>query len=116
LGITPKVFPVRHALRRGCTAEAIAEGAQRTVAASAAIEVGAIGLGTLIVILATTMTAGVTGVLLASLVAILRLFVIPAALYTRFVRAERGRLLDTQTELEKIKDELDRLKVKVGEI
>jgi hypothetical protein len=78
LGITPKVFPVRHALRRGCTAEAIAEGAQRTVAASAAIEVGAIGLGTLIVILATTMTAGVTGVLLASLVAVLGLFVIPA--------------------------------------
>ena len=90
--------------------------AGRAGAASAAIEVGAVGLGTLITILATTMNADVTGVLLASLVAILGLFVIPAAPYTRFVRAERGRLLDTQTELEKIKDELDRLKVKVEEI
>ena len=140
-------------------AEAIAEGAQLAVAASAAIEIGAIGLGTLITILATTMTADVTGVLLASLVAVLGLFVIPArrrqakaemsvkiaalreqlihslrsqfeleierslqhineaiAPYTRFVRAERGRLLDTQTELEKIKNELDRLKVKAEEI
>jgi Tfp pilus assembly protein PilN len=101
----------------------------------------------------------VTGVLLASLVAILGLFVIPArrrqakaemsvkiaalreqlvhslrsqfeleierslqhineaiAPYTRFVRAERGSLLDTQTELEKIKNELDRLKVRAEEI
>jgi small GTP-binding protein len=140
-------------------AEAIAEGAQLAVAASAAIEVGAVGLGTLIVILATTMAADVTGVLLASLVAILGLFVIPArrrqakaemrakiaalreqlihslrsqfereierslqhineaiAPYTRFVRAERGSLLDTQTGLQKIKDELDRLKVKAEEI
>jgi hypothetical protein len=36
--------------------------------------------------------------------------------YTRFVRAETGRLLDAQTELQKIKDELDRLKVKAEEI
>jgi len=57
-----------------------------------------------------------TGVLLASLVAILGLFVIPAARYTRFVHAERGRLLDTRAELEKIKDKFDRLKVEVGEI
>lgn len=59
-------------------AEAIAEGAQTAVAASAAIEVGAIGLGTLITILATTMAADVTGILLASLIAALGLFVIPA--------------------------------------
>ena len=140
-------------------AEAIAEGAQLAVAASAAMEVGAIGLGTLIATLATTLAADVTGILLASLVAVLGLFVIPAhrrrtkaemsakiaalreqlvtslrsqfereierslqrideaiAPYTRFVRAERGKLLDTQTELQEIKNKLDHLKVQVEEM
>ncbi len=59
-------------------AQAIAEGAQNAVAASAAIEVGAIGLGTLITILATTLSADVTGILVASAVAVLGLFIIPA--------------------------------------
>ena len=56
----------------------IAEGAQNAVAAAAAIEVGAVGLGTLIAVLATSLTADVTGILVASAVAVLGLFVIPA--------------------------------------
>lgn len=59
-------------------AQAIAEGTQAAVAAAAAIEVGAVGLGTVVTILATTVTADVTGILLASVVAALGLFVIPA--------------------------------------
>ncbi len=59
-------------------AQKIADDAQASVAALAAVEVGAIGLGTLVAILATTATADVTGVLLASVVAALGLFVIPA--------------------------------------
>lgn len=59
-------------------AELIAEGARNSVAALAAVEVGALGLGTLVAILATTATADVTGVLLASVIAALGLFVIPA--------------------------------------
>jgi small GTP-binding protein len=59
-------------------ANLIAEGAQEAVAASAAIEIGAIGLGALITALATTVAADVTGVLLASVIAALGLFVIPA--------------------------------------
>ena len=59
-------------------AEAIAEGARTSVAALAAVEIGAVGLGTIIAILATTAAADVTGVLLASVVAALGLFVIPA--------------------------------------
>jgi small GTP-binding protein len=59
-------------------AEALADGARNAVAALAAVEVGAIGLGTLVAILATTATADVTGVLLASLMAALGLFIIPA--------------------------------------
>jgi hypothetical protein len=59
-------------------AQEMAQSAQAAVAASAAIEVGAVGLGTLITILATTMAADVTGLLLASVMAVLGLFVIPA--------------------------------------
>jgi small GTP-binding protein len=59
-------------------AETIAANAQSAVAALAAAEVSAVGLGTLIAILATTAAADVTGVLLASLMAALGLFIIPA--------------------------------------
>jgi hypothetical protein len=59
-------------------AQKIAEGAQTAVAALAVVEVGAVSLGTLVAILATTATADITGVLLASVVATLGLFVIPA--------------------------------------
>jgi hypothetical protein len=133
-------------------AREIAEGAQEAVAASAALEVGAVGLGTLITVLASTAAADVTGILLASLIAAVGLFVIPAkrrqakvtmhekitslrenltkslhsqfqreierslqsineaiAPYTRFVRAERGKLTDTQQQLTKIQTEMERL-------
>lgn len=59
-------------------AKKIAEDAQMAVATSAAIEVGALGLGTLVTILATTASADLTGVLLAGLTAVLGFFIIPA--------------------------------------
>jgi small GTP-binding protein len=63
---------------KAAEAQSLAESAQAAVAASAAIEVSAVGLGTLITILATTATADVTGILMASVVAAIGLFVIPA--------------------------------------
>lgn len=63
---------------RSREAHAIAQDAQEAVAASAFLEVGAIGLGAIIAALATTVAADVTGILLASFVAALGLFVIPA--------------------------------------
>jgi hypothetical protein len=59
-------------------ARTIAEGAQTAVAALAVVEVGAVGLGTLVAVLASTAAADITGVLLAGVVATLGLFVIPA--------------------------------------
>jgi small GTP-binding protein len=140
-------------------AENIADGAQTAVAALAAVEVGAVSLGTLIAVLATTVTWDVTGVLLASLVATLGLFVIPAkrrqakadmrqkiadlreqlmralrtqferelqrsvgkindavAPYTRFVRAEQGKLDHTQVELDRIRTGLESLRVRIEAI
>jgi hypothetical protein len=139
-------------------AESIAEGARNAVAALAAVEVGAVGLGTLVAVLATTATADVTGVALASVMAALGLFLIPAKKrqakaemrtkigamreqlvrslkgqfegeierslggigeamgpYTRFVRAEQGKLQVAKDALEKIKSGLGRLKVEVEE-
>ena len=140
-------------------ARAIADGAQTAVAAVAAMEVGAVGLGALVVALATTVAADVTGLLMASLVAFLGLFVIPSrrrkaeqemrdkvaamrtrlasalrtqfeselervlqrihntiAPYTRFVRAERDKLLETQAELERLQQEMGRLRVEIEDL
>jgi small GTP-binding protein len=59
-------------------ASQLADGARNAVAAAAAAGAGALGLGTLIAIAATTAAADVTGILLASVVAALGFFVIPA--------------------------------------
>ncbi len=59
-------------------ARKIGASAQMAVAETAAAEIGAIGLGTIITMLATTAAVDVTGILAASVVAALGLFVIPA--------------------------------------
>jgi small GTP-binding protein len=59
--------------------EKIALDAQNAVATSLALEVGAVGLGAIITALATTMVADVTGIIAASLVAIVGLFIIPGS-------------------------------------
>lgn len=63
---------------RKAEARKIAENAMNAVTASAAVEVGAVGLGTLVTILATTAAADVTGILAAGAVAALGFFIIPA--------------------------------------
>jgi small GTP-binding protein len=59
-------------------AKTVADHARTAVAASAALEAGALGLGALVTTLATTAAADVTGVLLAGLMAAVGLFIIPA--------------------------------------
>jgi len=58
-------------------ADQIARRSQNAVAATAAISAGAVGLGTLVTVLATTMAIDVTGILLAGAMAALGLFIIP---------------------------------------
>jgi small GTP-binding protein len=58
-------------------ADEIARRSQNAVAATAAIGAGAVGLGTLVAVLATTMATDVTGILLAGAMAALGLFIIP---------------------------------------
>jgi ABC-type transport system involved in cytochrome bd biosynthesis fused ATPase/permease subunit len=59
-------------------ARLIAADAQTTIATSFAGEVGAVGLGALVTVLATTAAADLTGILSAGVVAALGLFIIPA--------------------------------------
>ena len=58
-------------------ADEIARRSQNAVAATAVIGAGAVGLGTLVTILATTMATDITGILLAGVMAALGLFIIP---------------------------------------
>ena len=139
--------------------KAIAEHAQLAVTTSAALGAGALGLGALVTVLATTAVADVTGVIMASVIAALGLFIIPAkrrqgktklieriagvrtqliqtlrgqfeeeinhsieriqeaiAPYTRFVRAERGKMLEMEGRFKGLKLEIDRLKGELEEI
>ncbi|GAB4580714.1 MAG: dynamin family protein [Anaerolineales bacterium] len=59
-------------------ARKLAEGVQQAVAATAILEVGAVGLGALVAAIATTMAVDVTGILMASVIALLGFFILPA--------------------------------------
>jgi small GTP-binding protein len=59
-------------------ASALADGARNAVAAAAAAGAGAVGLGTIVTIAASTAAADVTGIILASVIAALGFFIIPA--------------------------------------
>ncbi len=59
-------------------AEKMAQSAQEAVAGTALVEIGAVGLGAIVVALATSIAYDVTGILAASVIAALGLFVIPA--------------------------------------
>ncbi len=56
----------------------LADGARNAVAAAAAVSAGAVGLGAIVMIAATTAAADVTGVIMASLMAALGFFILPA--------------------------------------
>jgi small GTP-binding protein len=59
-------------------ASQIAENAKNAVAASVAVEIGAVGLGALITVLASTAAADASGIIAASVIAALGLFIVPA--------------------------------------
>ena len=63
---------------KGYEAQAIADGAKDAVAAVALLEVGAVGLGTLVAVLASTASADITGILMATFIAALGLVILPA--------------------------------------
>jgi small GTP-binding protein len=58
-------------------AQALAEGARNAVAASAAVGAGALGLGTIVTVVATTAAADATGLVMASVLAAAGFFILP---------------------------------------
>ncbi|HID64916.1 MAG TPA: GTP-binding protein [Anaerolineae bacterium] len=84
-------------------AREIAESVRMAVAGTALMEVGAVGLGTLLTLILSSSVADFTGILAASVVAALGLFVIPAR--RRRAKADlrakiedmKGRLMTTMT-------------------
>jgi hypothetical protein len=79
-------------------ASELADGARNAVAAAAAAGAGAVGLGTLVTVAATTAAADVTGIILASVVAALGFFIIPAK-RNRAKAAMRRKIRDVQERL-----------------
>ena len=59
-------------------AQELADGARTAVATAAAVGAGALGLGTLVTLAATTAAADVTGLILASVMAAIGFFILPA--------------------------------------
>jgi small GTP-binding protein len=59
-------------------ARELADGARNAVATAAAVGAGALGLGTLVTLAATTAAADVTGLILASVIAAIGFFILPA--------------------------------------
>lgn len=144
---------------REAEANRMAEGMQTAVAGTALVEVGAISLGTLVTLLATSTLADVTGILAAGAMAVVGLFVIPArrreakkelrrkiaemrdrltktlkgqfereqqrslhrineavAPYSRFIRAETGKLGKSRTDLTVVYEELGLLKERIAQL
>jgi small GTP-binding protein len=59
-------------------AQLLADGARNAVATAAAVGAGAVGLGTIVTVAATTAAADVTGIILASVLAAIGFFILPA--------------------------------------
>jgi small GTP-binding protein len=79
---------------REAEAAELAEAARFAVAEAAAVEAGAVGLGTILVLAVGTAAADVTGILAASIIATLGLFIIPSRR-----REAKARLRERITDL-----------------
>jgi hypothetical protein len=79
-------------------ASELADGARNAVAAAAAAGAGAVGLGTLVTLAASTAAADVTGLIMASVLAAIGFFIIPAK--RRRAKAEmRQKIADVRERL-----------------
>jgi hypothetical protein len=79
-------------------ASELADGARNAVAAAAAAGAGAVGLGTIVTIAATTAAADATGIILASVIAALGFFIIPAK-RSRAKAEMRRKIADVRSRL-----------------
>ena len=76
--VTREVQRVVDSYDRRKEAKDLAEGARNAVAASAAVGASALGLGAIVTVAATTAAADITGIVLASVIAAIGFFILPA--------------------------------------
>ena len=100
-------------------AQELADGARNAVATAAAVGAGALGLGTIVTVAATTAAADVTGIILASVLAAIGFFILPAKrqrakeeMRTK-IAAVRARLSDALRE--QLRKEIERSVEKIRE-
>ncbi|HET7697106.1 MAG TPA: hypothetical protein VFK57_15450, partial [Vicinamibacterales bacterium] len=79
-------------------ASQLADGARNAVATAAAAGAGALGLGTLVTVAASTAAADVTGIILASVIAAVGFFIIPAK-RNQAKAAMRAKVADVRARL-----------------
>jgi hypothetical protein len=79
-------------------AQDLADGARNAVAAAAAVGASAVGLGTIVSVAATTAAADVTGIVLASVLAAIGFFILPAK-RQRAKDEMRQKIADVRTRL-----------------
>lgn len=98
-------------------ASELADGARNAVAAAAAAGAGAVGLGTLVTVAASTAAADVTGLIMASVLAALGFFIIPAR-RTRAKEEMRRKIADVRQKLsEALRTQFEReIKASAGRI
>ncbi|MFQ5528025.1 MAG: dynamin family protein [Thermoanaerobaculia bacterium] len=79
-------------------AKQLAEGVRTAIAGTAVVEAGALGLGTLFTALATTQVMDITGILAASALALVGLFILPAR-KRKAKRELRDKIVALRTQL-----------------
>jgi small GTP-binding protein len=79
-------------------AQALADGARNAVATSAAVGAGALGLGAIVTVVATTAAADVTGLVMASVLATVGFFILPAKRH-RAKEEMRRKIADLRSRL-----------------
>jgi small GTP-binding protein len=96
-------------------AQALADGARNAVATAAAVGAGALGLGTIVTVAASTAAADVTGIILASVLAAIGFFILPAK--RQQAKAEmRRKIADVRARLSAaLRDQFQREINKSGE-
>jgi small GTP-binding protein len=77
-GVSREAHKVVDSYDRRREAQELADGARNAVATAAAVGASALGLGTIVSVAATTAAADVTGIILASVLAAIGFFILPA--------------------------------------
>jgi small GTP-binding protein len=99
-GVSREAQRVVDSYDRRREAQDLADGARNAVAAAAAVGAGALGLGTIVTVAATSAAADITGIVMASVLAAIGFFILPAK-RARAKEEMRRKISDVRERLSK---------------